>query len=72
MKNLEKVERYISLAVVSLYFIAGCYLLICPRCQMMQKEFRIIFAIFLLLYGSYRLARILLIKKSDDDENEEE
>ncbi len=71
MKNLDKVEKYISLFVVSLYFIAGGYLLFCQRCiTMMHKEFRIVFALILILYGAYRLARILLIKKSDDDEDE--
>ncbi len=72
MKNLDKVEKYISLFVVSLYFIAGGYLLFCHRCiTMMHREFRIVFALILILYGAYRLARILLIKKSDDDDEDE-
>lgn len=72
MKNLDKVEKYISIFIVSLYFVAGGYLLLCPRCNMMHHEFRIFLAILLILYGGYRLARILLIKKSDDEEEENE
>lgn len=69
MKNLDKIEKYIALAVVTLYFVAGGYLLFCHRCiAMMHREFRVILAIVLILYGGYRLARLLLIKKSDEDE----
>jgi len=71
MKYFGNIQKYISLAVILLYFIAGCYLLISPRFQMMQKEFRIILAICLILYGGYRLARIFMIKKIDTREEEE-
>lgn len=71
MKNLDQIQKYISLIVVSLYFLAGAYLLTCQRCiSMMHREFRVIFGIVLILYGGYRLARILFIKKTDDDEEE--
>ncbi|MGC9151494.1 MAG: hypothetical protein ACP5F6_07025 [Microbacter sp.] len=69
MKNFDQIQKYISIVVVSLYFLAGAYLLTCQRCiSMMHREFRVIFGIVLILYGGYRLARILFIKKSDDDE----
>jgi|YelNatPaOPRAMG01_1025707.scaffolds.fasta_scaffold06826_5 hypothetical protein len=71
MKNLDKIQKYISLTVVSLYFLAGAYLLTCQRCiSLMHREFRVIFGIVLILYGGYRLARILFIKKTDDDDEE--
>jgi len=70
MKYFGNVQKYISLTVILLYFIAGCYLLISPRFQIMQKEFRIILAICLILYGGYRLARIFMIKKINAEEDE--
>lgn len=71
MKYFGNIQKYISIAVIFLYIVAGCYLWISPRFQMMQKEFRIILSICLILYGGYRLARIFMIKKIDAREEEE-
>lgn len=65
---MQKFGKYISFAVILMYFILGLLLLINPQCIIfnhqfylggLQSELRIIIGVILLLYGGYRLARIL-------------
>jgi hypothetical protein len=65
---MQKFSKYFALLIVILYFTLGVFLLVSNRFSYMKKEFRVIFAIFLFLYGSYRLARILTQRKQDEDE----
>jgi general stress protein CsbA len=65
---MQKFSKYFALLIVILYFTLGVFLLVSARFSYMKKEFRVIFAVFLFLYGSYRLARILTQRKQDEDE----
>jgi len=44
--------------VILLYFALGIYVLTSQRFQYLSKEVKVIFAVFLFLYGSFRLARL--------------
>ncbi len=78
---MQKFGKYISFAVIFMYFILGLLLLINPQVIIfkhqfylgnIQPELRIIIGIVLLLYGCYRLAKVLTKKNEitpSQDEN---
>ena len=55
---MQKVSKYFSWFVILLYFVLGVYVLVSSRFHYLSKEFRVIFALFLFLYGGFRLARL--------------
>ncbi len=55
---MQKIAKYFAWFVISLYFILGIFVLISPRFQYLSKEVKIIFAVFLFLYGGFRIARL--------------
>jgi uncharacterized membrane protein len=66
---MQKFSKYFSWFVITLYFLLGIYVLVSQRFQYLSKEVKYIFAIFLFLYGSFRLAR--LWSKNRDHNNEQ-
>lgn len=54
--------------VILLYFALGVYVLVSPRFAGMQKEYKVLFAIFLFLYGGFRLARLWTKRRERDEE----
>jgi phosphatidylserine synthase len=77
---MQKFGKYISFAVIIMYFILGILLLINPQVIIfnhqfyigdIQPELRIIIGIILVLYGCYRLAR-MLTKKNDPTPSQDE
>ncbi len=46
-----------SLVMVVTYIGVGIYLLVSPKFVQIQKEVKVIFAVFFMLYGIFRLAR---------------
>lgn len=65
---MAKYWKYFSIAVVVLYFFLGIYLLVSHRFDGLTKEIRVIFAVFLFLYGGWRLARIYTKEKERREE----
>ena len=66
---MSKYWKIFSIAVILMYFFLGFYLLLSPRFNTLTKEIKVIFAIFLFLYGGWRLARIFT---KDRERKEEE
>ncbi len=66
---MQKFSKYFSWFVITLYFLLGIYVLVSQRFQYLSKEVKYVFAIFLFLYGSFRLAR--LWSKNRDQNNEQ-
>ena len=66
---MSKYWKIFSIAVILMYFFLGFYLLLSPRFNALTKEIKVIFAIFLFLYGGWRLARIFT---KDRERKEEE
>jgi NADH:ubiquinone oxidoreductase subunit H len=65
---MSKYWKIFAIAVVLMYFFLGGYLLLSPRFNGLTKEIKVVFAVFLFLYGGWRLARIL----TKDRESKEE
>jgi hypothetical protein len=65
---MSKWTRYIGIAIGSLFFIFGTYILVSPKYDYLTREIRVIFAIFLFLYGAYRIVRYIFPDRDRDDE----
>ena len=64
---MQKLTKYFSWFVILLYFVLGIYVLVSPRVHL-SKEIKIIFAIFLFLYGGFRMARIWTKNRERNEE----
>jgi hypothetical protein len=65
---MQRFSKYFAILIVILYFSLGVFLLVSTRFAYMKKEFKVVFAVFLFLYASYRLARILTKRNPEDEE----
>jgi len=65
MKNFS---RILGIGVASMFFFLGFYLLFSPRFNTLPKEVKVIFAVFLFLYGAFRMVRYLYKDRDEDDE----
>jgi uncharacterized membrane protein len=65
---MHKFSGYFSWFVILLYFALGVYVLVSPRFQYLSREIQVIFAIFLFLYGGFRLARLWSKNRERRDE----
>ncbi len=50
--------KYVSWVVIALWFFLGLYILIDPSFKYLPDSARVIFGIFCMLFGFYRLARL--------------
>jgi hypothetical protein len=64
---MKKFSTYFALLVVLLYYALGVFVLVSNRIQFSPK-IKIIFAIFLFLYGTWRLARIWTKHRENSEE----
>lgn len=67
---MEKFNLYFSVLIVLGFFILATFLLVSPSFSHINIEIRVIFAVFLYLYGAFRILRILtkLGKRDNEDE----
>lgn len=65
---MQNFVKYFSIVVIALYFFLGIYILVSPTFQYLTKEIKIIFAVFLFLYGGFRLARLWTKHRERDGE----
>jgi len=65
---MQKFSKYFSYFVILLYFFLGIFILLSPRFQYLSTEIKTIFAIFLFLYGAFRLARIWTKSREKEEE----
>jgi len=64
---MEQFTRYFSILIVLGFFTLGTLLLLHPYFSYLNKEIRVVFAVFLYLYGFFRMVRIFLkIRKKND------
>ncbi|HTX89481.1 MAG TPA: hypothetical protein VMC08_10865 [Bacteroidales bacterium] len=66
---MAKFNKIIGIAIALLFFVLGFYLLYAARFNYLSKEIRVIFAVFLFLYGAFRIVRYIF-KDRDRDEEE--
>ncbi len=55
---MKKLGIYFAWIVIALYFVLATWVLFSDHFSYMSKELRIIFAIFLYLYGGFRTVRL--------------
>jgi uncharacterized membrane protein len=65
---MQKFVKYFSLLVIALYFFLGVYILVSPAFSYLPKEIKIIFSVFLFLYGGFRLARLWTKYREENEE----
>jgi uncharacterized membrane protein len=65
---MQKVAVWFSWFVIFLYFVLGVYILTSSRFNYLAKEFKVIFAIFLFLYGAFRMARLWTKSREKNDD----
>ncbi len=65
---MQKIAKYFAWFVIALYFILGIFVLVSPRFQYLSKEVKIIFAVFLFLYGGFRIARLWTKNRERNEE----
>ena len=66
---MEKFNLYFTILIVSGFFILATFLLVSPSFSYLSKEIRIIFAVFLYIYGVFRIVRVLTSRRRRDDED---
>ena len=64
---MAKFNKIFGIAVAAMFFFLGIYIL-SPRFSYLPKEIRIIFAVFLFLYGAFRIVRYIFKEKDNDKE----
>ncbi len=70
MDAINKYLRYFGLIFVGFFIVLGFLLIFSNYFSYIPKNFRIIFAAILILYGAFRLVTIIT-KPKQLDENEE-
>ena len=64
-----RVMFFIRIAIILMFFVFGAYVLFSSNLDYIPRNFRVIFAIFILLYGFYRLvSSFQKFKKDREDE----
>jgi hypothetical protein len=64
----SRVMAFVRIAIILMFFVFGAYVLFSPDLNYIPQNFRVIFAIFILLYGIYRLVSSLQKFKKDREE----
>lgn len=67
---MDKFNLYFSLLIVLGFYFLATYLLLSPSFSYLSTEIRVIFSVFLYLYGTFRILRVLTKRKRRDNEEE--
>ena len=65
---MDKFNLWFSVLIALGFFVLGTFLLVSPSFSYIKQEIRIVFAVFLYLYGTFRVVRILSKRRKKDDE----
>jgi hypothetical protein len=63
---MEKFSKILGICVASLFFFLGFYLLFSPKFSYLPKEVKVIFSVFLFLYGAFRIVRYIYKDRDQD------
>ena len=66
---MEKFNLYFAILIALGFFALATFLLVSPSFADIGKELKIIFAVFLYLYGVFRVVRSLTKRRRRDDED---
>jgi hypothetical protein len=65
---MGKFNKILGIAVAAMFILLGFWILLSPRFSNLTKEIKVIFAIFLFLYGAFRIVRYVFKDRDDDEE----
>ena len=65
---MSKFGKILGITVSVAFFLLGFYVLFSARFDYLPKQIKVIFAIFLFLYGSWKLTRYVLKNPDKDSE----
>jgi ABC-type nickel/cobalt efflux system permease component RcnA len=63
-----RLMQYVRIAIILMFFVLGVFVLFSPNFNYIPWNFRVIFSIFILLYGIYRLISSFQKFKKDKEE----
>ncbi|MBL7137918.1 MAG: hypothetical protein ISS17_04000 [Bacteroidales bacterium] len=66
---MEKFNIYFSILISLGFFVLATFLLVSPSFSYLSIEIRVVFSVFLYLYGLFRIARVLTKRKRRDHED---
>jgi uncharacterized membrane protein len=64
---MQRLLKYFSYFVIALYFALGVFVLIGPMFDYLTTEIKVIFSVFLFLYGAFRLVRLVTRKREEEN-----
>jgi uncharacterized protein YqgC (DUF456 family) len=59
--------KYLSWLVIALWFVLGIYVFVSPAFKYLPSSARVVFGIFCLLFGFYRIARLYAKSREKDE-----
>ena len=65
---MAKFSKILGITVSALFILLGVCLLVCHRFSGLTSEIRVIFAVFLFLYGAWRMVRYIYKDRNRDEE----
>jgi prolipoprotein diacylglyceryltransferase len=65
---MGKFNKIFGIAVAAMFVLLGFWLLFSPRFNYLTKEIKVIFAVFLFLYGAFRMVRYFFKERDDEEE----
>ena len=65
---MGKFNKIFGIAIAAMFFFLGFWILFSPRFNYLTKEIKVIFAIFLFLYGTFRIVRYLFKERDNEKE----
>jgi hypothetical protein len=65
---MGRFNKIFGIAVAAMFFYLGFWLMFSPRFSYLPKEIKVIFAVFLFLYGAFRIIRYIYSDRDRDDE----
>ena len=65
---MKKYYKYFAYTVAAMYFVLAVFVFTSPYFKYLPQTVKVIFAVFLFLYGAFRLARIWSNSREEEDE----
>jgi hypothetical protein len=65
---MQNFLKYFTYIIIALYFFLGIYILVSPTFKHLNPQIKWIFAVFLFLYGGFRIARVWTKNRERRDE----
>ena len=64
---MGRFTKIFGIVVAAMFFLLGLYVLLSPRFNYLPKEAKVIFSVFLFLYGGYRMVRYIYRDREEEE-----